>query len=74
MNSGCAGSSSLCRGVNSGTSGSMTAMGLEGVDTGFSLGGSSFVTVSEAQLVGMVVGGEEPEAVEGRLLAVEDDS
>lgn len=73
MNSGCAGSSSLCRGVNSGTSGSMTAVCLGSMETRFSLGGFSFVAVSDPQLVGTVVGGGELEAVEGRLLPVEDD-
>ena len=75
MNSGCAGSSSLWSGVNSGTSGSMTAEGLVGKDSASSLGGSFCVGVGVAatELVGLVVGEGEVEATAGRLLAVVDE-
>lgn len=66
MNSGCAGSRPLCRGVNSGTSGSMTVAGLEGRTAALSLESS---LTSGAQLVGVVVAGG-GELAEGRLLTV----
>lgn len=72
MNSGCAGSRSLRRGVNSGTSGSMTAVCLEGTDLAASFTEFSFGTTSGGQVVGVLVGGGVLEVAEGRLLLAED--
>lgn len=78
MNSGCAGSSSCLKGVNSGTSGSITAEGLVGKDSASSFGGFFCVSVAVAVvvaasvLVEVVAGEGEIEGAEGRLLAVDE--
>lgn len=72
MNSGCAGSSSLRSGVNSGTSGSITAAGFGGKDSASSVLESSCVAVGVTELVGLAVGEGDLETA-GRLLLVEDE-